>query len=107
MRTRALFAALLCAPAVYAADSEVQRQLLQRDRQQLELGLRMQQQQSRAIAPPSNHSADFQSRLQDRDRQQRLREELEHEARERAARDVAIPPGDATRALRRREDAQR
>jgi hypothetical protein len=100
-------AALFAAACAHAADSEVQRQLLQRDQQQIELNLRMQQQQSRALAPPASPSADFQSRMQDRDRRQRLREELEQDARERAARDLATPPGDAARAIRRREDAAR
>lgn len=102
-----LSTALWTACVVHAADTEVQRQLLQRDRQQIELNLRMQQQQSRALNPPPNPSADFQLRLQERDRQQRLREELDQEARERAARDAAIAPNDAQRAIRQREDAAR
>jgi hypothetical protein len=104
---RILLVAALFAPIVHAADSEVQRQLLQRDQQQLELNLRMQQQQSRALNPPANHAADVELRLQERDRRQRLRQDLEQESRERAVRDAAIPPNDATQALRQREDARR
>ena len=106
MRSRFLLA-VLAVPPGYAADpgADVQRLIRDREQQHIELRLRMQQQQNRALNPPASHAADFQLRQVEKDQQQRLREQLELEAREREAREAG--PTEATRALRPVEDAPR
>lgn len=63
------------------AVSDVQRLQQQRDQQQLELLLKMQQQRDRAIRPAPNATADFKTRQLERDQQQRQQQLLEQQSR--------------------------
>lgn len=61
--------------------NDVQRLQQQRDQQQIELRLKMQQQRDRAMWPAPNAAADFQSRQLERDQQQRQQQLLEQQYR--------------------------
>jgi hypothetical protein len=100
------------APAADAA-SDVQRMLQQREQQQRELRLKMQQQQDRAIRPPPDAASDFRLRQLERDQQQRQRQDFDIDSREAASRaqgpgsreaDRAFTESQAARAAR--EDAE-
>jgi hypothetical protein len=86
-----------------ALDSDVQRQILQREQSQTDLRLKMQQQQERGLNPPPTPSADVQRRMLERDQQQRL-----HQFQGRQARDEATlaAPGDAQREIERQRRTQ-
>lgn len=86
--TRAFFATfaamLICTPtSVPAGEAAIDMQRLQqqRDQQQLELLLKMQQQRDRAMRPAPNAAAEFQSRQLERDQQQRQQQLLEQQSR--------------------------
>lgn len=76
---------LTCAAALGAvkatAADDVQRQLQQREFQQLELRLKMQQQIDRAAQPPQTPAADLRQRQRERDQQQRLQQSNDQEVR--------------------------
>jgi len=76
---------LLIVPGAFAADNGVRRQLQQREQQQLELRLKMQQHADRATQSPPNPSADVHQRTLERDQQQRLQQLHEQQLRESAA----------------------
>lgn len=84
MQSRALrllaSAAALFTTAATAAD-DVQRQLQQREIQQLELRLKMQQQADRAAQPPTTPAANLIQRQVERDQLQRLQQLQDQEAR--------------------------
>ena len=63
------------------AVSDVQRLQQQRDQQQLELLLKMQQQRDRAVRPAPNGAAELQSRQLERDQQQRQQQLLDQQSR--------------------------
>jgi hypothetical protein len=63
------------------ANTDIQRQLQQRDQQQMELRLKMQQQLDRSTRPPQTPSADLRMRQLDRDQQQRLQQLHEQQTR--------------------------
>jgi hypothetical protein len=86
-----------------ALESDVQRQILQREQSQTELRLKMQQQQERALNPPLSSSADSQRRTLERDQQQRLEQFQERRSREQAA---PAATGDAQREIERQRGAQ-
>jgi hypothetical protein len=70
----------LCAQPVGAAD-DVQRQIQQREQQQMELRLKMQQQVDRAAQPPQSSSAALRQRQLERDQQQRLQQSHDRDMR--------------------------
>jgi hypothetical protein len=70
----------LGASSAGAAD-EVQRQLQQREAQQMELRLKMQQQVDRAVQPPQSPAAVTQQRQLERDQLQRLQQAQDREMR--------------------------
>jgi len=76
--------ACFIAGVVHAADSDLDVQRLQqlRDQQQIELRLKMQQHQDRALHPAPTPSAEQQRLYADRDQQQRQRELHEQQSRE-------------------------
>lgn len=82
------------APASWAGDaaSDVGRLQQQRDHQQMELRLKMQQQQDRALKPGSGTSADLQRQQLERD--QLRRQQQLHDQQSRSAGVVA--PGSET-----------
>jgi len=81
-------AAALGTVRAHAAD-DVKRQLQQRELQQLELRLKMQQQIDRAAQPAQSPAADLRARQVERDQQQRLQQSHDQEVRS------AIPPAPA------------
>jgi hypothetical protein len=90
----ALALGLFAAPASAAdAGSDVQRLLQQRDQQETELRLRMQQQQDRAVRPPPDAGSDFRRQQLERDQQQRQQQSLDLESRGAASRALGASTG--------------
>ena len=101
--------ALACALApltAEASDAHVQRQVLEREQQQNELRLKMQQQRDRATRPPSSPSADFQRRQVEREQQQRLQQLHEQQSRATVAPDASNTPEAAAREADRQRAMQ-
>jgi hypothetical protein len=84
-----------------ALESDVQRQILQREQSQTELRLKMQQQQERALSPPQSSSVDSRRRMLERDQQQGLQQFQDRQAREQIA-----PADDAQREIERQRTPQ-
>ena len=103
LRLSLLLATLGVSSTCIALESDVQRQILQREQSQAELRLKMQQQQERGVNPPQSPSADMQRRMLERDQQQRLQQFQERQAREQA---TPAAPGDAQREIERQRRAQ-
>jgi hypothetical protein len=61
--------------------SDLQRLQIQRDQQQLELGLKMQQQQERAMRPAPNPALELQRRQFERDQLQRQQQFFDEQTR--------------------------
>src|SRR5688572_25576613 len=101
IRTAALFMFGLACPGsvVFASDasSEVGRLQQQRDHQQMELRLKMQQQQDRALKPGTGTSGDLQRQQVDRD--QLRRQQQSHDQQSRSA--GPVQPGSEAERLRR------
>lgn len=103
LRIALLFTACGVSSTCAALESDVQRQILQREQSQTELRLKMQQQQERAASPPQSSAADSQRRMLERDQQQRLQQFQERQAREQLA---PAPAGDAQREVARQRSAE-
>jgi hypothetical protein len=103
LRIALLLAAFGVSSTCTALESDVQRQILQREQSQAELRLKMQQQQERGLNPPQSPSADVQRRMLERDQHQRLQQFQERQAREQATPAAA---GDAQRDIERERRAQ-
>jgi hypothetical protein len=88
-----------------AAADDVQRQLQQRELQQLELRLKMQQQLDRAAQPHQTPGAELRQRQVERDQQQRLQQLQDQEAR-RAIAPAPAGAGDGQGAIEQRRAAQ-
>ena len=79
---RSVLAWVLTIWALSAASADdVQRQIQQRENQQMELQLRMQQQMDRASQPPQSPAAGLRQRQLERDQQQRLQQSHDREMR--------------------------